>query len=312
MKLQARSRFPANRARVRLMSPMTRAIQVRPTIHMRCDMVQTSLNFGVVLMSVERKENPTASSNEPTSTSQSTSNPNTTMSETTNTPNNPTNAAQGGAPDPLKDTDKTGVMASQPGDARKAEDIVPSESSSNPGAAPASGAAPEFKQQGADKPKDAPTGEQEGAVKDTKDEAEDALKKRDPNDHSGEPMRIHDGSENKNSETQEENGSQEQDKDSKGTGDQWVKTSGLAADGGDFDATKPGAGREAERTWLHRLSNTLSRADALAGLMEEKGIKKTESNHGPPVESPERSGGKEKEKISMKDKIKDKLHIGKH
>ena len=32
-----------------------------------------------------------------------------------------------------------------------------------------------------------------------------------------------------------------------GTGEQYVKTSGLAADGGDFDATKPGAGREADR-----------------------------------------------------------------
>lgn len=33
-----------------------------------------------------------------------------------------------------------------------------------------------------------------------------------------------------------------------GTGEKYVKSSGLAADGGDFDATKPGAGREADRT----------------------------------------------------------------
>ena len=32
-----------------------------------------------------------------------------------------------------------------------------------------------------------------------------------------------------------------------GTGEQYVKSTGLAADGGDFDATKPGAGREADR-----------------------------------------------------------------
>jgi hypothetical protein len=32
-----------------------------------------------------------------------------------------------------------------------------------------------------------------------------------------------------------------------GTGEKYVKTSGLAADGGDFDATQPGAGREADR-----------------------------------------------------------------
>lgn len=32
-----------------------------------------------------------------------------------------------------------------------------------------------------------------------------------------------------------------------GTGEKYVKSSGLAADGGDFDVTKPGAGREADR-----------------------------------------------------------------
>ena len=32
-----------------------------------------------------------------------------------------------------------------------------------------------------------------------------------------------------------------------GTGEHWVKSSGTAADGGDFDAAKPGAGREADR-----------------------------------------------------------------
>ena len=34
---------------------------------------------------------------------------------------------------------------------------------------------------------------------------------------------------------------------SSGTGEQYVKSSGLQADGGDFDATNPGAGREADR-----------------------------------------------------------------
>lgn len=41
---------------------------------------------------------------------------------------------------------------------------------------------------------------------------------------------------------------------SKGTGEEYVKTSGLHADGGDFDATKPGAGREADRKSNHSLS----------------------------------------------------------
>lgn len=35
--------------------------------------------------------------------------------------------------------------------------------------------------------------------------------------------------------------------ESKGTGEQYGKTTGLAADGGNFDATNPGAGREADR-----------------------------------------------------------------
>jgi hypothetical protein len=35
-----------------------------------------------------------------------------------------------------------------------------------------------------------------------------------------------------------------------GTGEQYVKSSGMVADGGDFDASNPGAGREADRTCL--------------------------------------------------------------
>jgi len=110
-------------------------------------------------------------------------------------PNRPVNAAQGGTIDPLESTDKTGVSAGRTGDARKAEDIIPSERSENPGVMPSSGAAPEYKQQSADKPLDEPKGEQEGAVRESKNEAEELLKKRDPNDHSGEPMHMHDGPE---------------------------------------------------------------------------------------------------------------------
>lgn len=39
----------------------------------------------------------------------------------------------------------------------------------------------------------------------------------------------------------------DESKKSSGTGEQYVKSSGLKADGGDFDATNPGAGREADR-----------------------------------------------------------------
>jgi hypothetical protein len=36
-----------------------------------------------------------------------------------------------------------------------------------------------------------------------------------------------------------------------GTGEKYIKSTGLQADGGDFDATRAGAGREADRTYIH-------------------------------------------------------------
>ncbi|OAQ96794.1 hypothetical protein LLEC1_04687 [Akanthomyces lecanii] len=88
--------------------------------------------------------------------------------------------------------------------------------------------------------------------------------------------------------------------EAQGTGEQYVKSSGLQADGGDFDATKPGAGREADR------------------LMEQKGITPTAGSKG--KEGGTSSGGdhkshssgsgegKEKEKHGLVEKIKEKLH----
>ncbi|KAI1457075.1 hypothetical protein F4805DRAFT_429487 [Annulohypoxylon moriforme] len=85
-------------------------------------------------------------------------------------------------------------------------------------------------------------------------------------------------------EEEEEDGPNAKSK-GEGTGEQYVKSSGLNADGGDFDATKPGAGREADR------------------LMEEKGI------HNPNGEEGDAAGhGEKKEKKSFGQKIKDKLH----
>ncbi|KAI1144589.1 hypothetical protein F5Y05DRAFT_418519 [Hypoxylon sp. FL0543] len=73
-----------------------------------------------------------------------------------------------------------------------------------------------------------------------------------------------------------------------GTGEKYVKSSGLVADGGDFDATKPGAGKEADR------------------LMEEKGM-----HGGSKVNEDSGNGsshGDHKDKKSIGQKIKDKLH----
>ncbi|KAM3555430.1 hypothetical protein MY1884_005599 [Beauveria asiatica] len=77
----------------------------------------------------------------------------------------------------------------------------------------------------------------------------------------------------------------------KGTGEEYVKSSGLQADGGDFDATRPGAGREAER------------------LMEQKGITTTAAGAGGVAAAAKgKDGGDSKEKHGLVDKIKEKLH----
>jgi hypothetical protein len=78
-----------------------------------------------------------------------------------------------------------------------------------------------------------------------------------------------------------------------GTGEKYVKSSGLKADGGDFDAAAPGAGREADR------------------LLEEKGLHKAGSaNATTSTDSVSSNGsnGNGKNKVSLKDKIKAKLH----
>ncbi|KAI0122170.1 hypothetical protein F4814DRAFT_200995 [Daldinia grandis] len=75
-----------------------------------------------------------------------------------------------------------------------------------------------------------------------------------------------------------------------GTGEQYVKSSGLQADGGDFDATKAGAGREADR------------------LLEEKGIHPVGAKGDKDDDVSEHSDKKDKDKKSIGKKIKDKLH----
>ncbi|KAI1423835.1 hypothetical protein F5Y12DRAFT_755571 [Xylaria sp. FL1777] len=80
----------------------------------------------------------------------------------------------------------------------------------------------------------------------------------------------------------------EEDKSkSEGTGEKYVRSSGLQADGGDFDATNPGAGREADR------------------LMEEKGIHNPTDPSSPANNN---SGSPTSGKKSLGQKIKDKLH----
>jgi hypothetical protein len=77
-----------------------------------------------------------------------------------------------------------------------------------------------------------------------------------------------------------------------GTGEQYVKSSGLKADGGDFDATKPGAGREADR------------------LLEEKGVHREPAKPSATVDdgAHDATGHEGKEKKSLGEKIKAHMH----
>ncbi|GKT43744.1 uncharacterized protein ColSpa_03925 [Colletotrichum spaethianum] len=88
-----------------------------------------------------------------------------------------------------------------------------------------------------------------------------------------------------------------------GTGEKYIKTSGLAVDGGDFDATKPGAGREADRLLDEKDPAHAAAKAAVANSSSDKTGDKTNEDrtHNP-------HAGSEKEKESFKDKIKAKLH----
>lgn len=108
-----------------------------------------------------------------------------------------------------------------------------------------------------------PTGQQADAVKSEKETTEKQQAgadtssgkqpKKDPNDHSGEPLGSvdHSGRSEETHQGQAGGDPHGADKSNEGTGEKWVKTTGMAADGGDFDATKPGAGREAARKSIY-------------------------------------------------------------
>ncbi|KAG6090029.1 hypothetical protein E4U15_000336 [Claviceps sp. LM218 group G6] len=89
----------------------------------------------------------------------------------------------------------------------------------------------------------------------------------------------------------------DKDEENKGTGELYVRTSGLAADGGDFDASRPGAGREADR------------------LMEEKGLERDTSDgpnsHKTHAGSSGAGAKSSHDKPSMKERVKEKLHLHK-
>lgn len=148
------------------------------------------------------------------------------------------------------------------------------------------------KHQGADRPTEAPNAAQTEAVKGKSDigqksQSDSDVKVTDanreqlategklptlPNDHSGEPMKMHtdtaketsvddadstpEGKKDRLASVSHEGGGQHGKVE--GTGEQWVKSTGLAAEGGDFDATKPGAAKEANRESMSLSTSELS------------------------------------------------------
>ncbi|OIW34108.1 hypothetical protein CONLIGDRAFT_210312 [Coniochaeta ligniaria NRRL 30616] len=75
-----------------------------------------------------------------------------------------------------------------------------------------------------------------------------------------------------------------------GSGEKYVKSSGLKADGGDFDATQPGAGKEADR------------------LLESKGVHHEVGKPSATVDDDATNVPAGHEKKSLGEKIKEKLH----
>lgn len=105
---------------------------------------------------------------------------------------------------------------------------------------PSSGQQPAQKHQAADRPLEEPVGEQADALAKDKVHAERAQAEGYIASHSplipGIPS---DGKSGSPTDVEKDNSS--------GTGEKYVRSTGLAAHGGDFDAAAPGAGKEADR-----------------------------------------------------------------
>jgi hypothetical protein len=176
---------------------------------------------------------------------------------------------------------------------------------------PTSGQQPVQKQQGADRPSEEPKSDSKIQMPHTDEEREKMVETgkfpHDPNDHSGEPLKMHtDGEKKQETEEIKTEGKTDRSKSvahegggthgkKEGTGTEYVKSSGLQADGGDFDATNPGAGAEANR------------------LLEEHGVHKDKASAKPDDTSAvsQQSGQSGEEKVSKMQRLKEKLHIGK-
>jgi len=240
---------------------------------------------------LDRSTNPEPTDTKPTNAEENSA---TTSSTTTDAPGN---TASTGPIRSEHETDKTGVTsAHEPSSGVSSDKPTSSNDNSGPGAAPsvgadpASGAQTTQKQQGADRPHEEPGHEENQAIKETKAEAEEAqnVDTDGPGPQSLEDKAKNGGAAGAGSSGSDDDGPQKESH-GEGTGEQYVKSSGMKADGGDFDAANPGAGREADR------------------LLETKGIHHTAPGEGPP-QGADDAGAEKSGKPSLGEKIKAKLH----
>lgn len=155
------------------------------------------------------------------------------------------------------EADKTGVTsAHNPSSTTSSDPPSSSNDTSGAGPTPSVGADPSSapqettKQQGADKPTDAPAkgSDEHSRIAETKKEAEEAAKVdiSGPGPKPLSEVKKDGGAATGATGDDEEDGPQ-QKSHGEGTGEKYVKSTGLKADGGDFDASRPGAAREADR-----------------------------------------------------------------
>jgi len=192
-------------------------------------------------------------------------------------------------PKPTDTEPKTSELPTDSKPTSSMPDTSPSEATGDPSYAQQ----PTQKQQGADRPSDEPSSEEHERIKETKKEAEEAAKV-DTTGPGPKPLveaakagGAGTGTGGKNEDVLQKESHGE------GTGEKYVKSSGMKADGGDFDAANPGAGKEADR------------------LLEEKGIHHEPGAEGPPIGKEQVGGADDAKagKVKLSDKIKAKLHI---
>ena len=178
---------------------------------------------------------------------------------------------------PEHETDKTGVTsAHQPGPTVPDDKPTSSNDTTGAGPEPSVGAEPTSAQQPTsdqqgDRPHDEPNSEEHSRIQETKKEAEEAANVDTSSSPGPKPLEeSHKPVAGAAAGGDDDDGPQKESQ-GEGTGELYEKSTGLKADGGDFDATRPGAAREADREfpYLPRFLRD-KRTNAFKGLLAEK------------------------------------------